>query len=377
MGSSATSESSPDAIPFNDLGRATQAMRAGIDAAIARVVDSGWYVLGPEHAAFESELAAYVGADRAVLLGNGTDALELALSAVGVVEGDAVVTVANAGGYTTIASRLLGAVPVYCDVDPETLQATPETVREALERAPRPPRAIVVTHLYGAMADVEGIAAIAREQGIAVIEDCAQALGARRSGRMAGTFGDIATASFYPTKNLGALGDGGAVVTGSPELADRVVRMRQYGWEGKYRIEHPHGRNSRMDELQAAILRAKLPALDVSNVRRRAIHALYERAAGDAVRFVSRSSDSFTGHLAVIQVDDRTAVQAHLLERGIRTDVHYPIPDHRQPLIAESGPQPSLPATEAATERILSLPLFPELTALEVDRICAALEELT
>ncbi len=376
MGSSATNGRSAEPVPFNDLSRSSAETGERVDDAIARVRASGWFVLGPEHDAFESELAAYLGVEHAVLVGNGTDALELSLAALGVGDGDGVLTVANAGGYTTIATRLLGAVPIYCDVDPDTLQATADTVRDALGRAPRPPRAIVVTHLYGTMADVEGIAAVAREQGIAVLEDCAQALGARRAGRIAGTVGDIATTSFYPTKNLGALGDGGAVMTGSSDLAERVLRMRQYGWEGKYRIVHPHGRNSRLDELQAAILRAKLPALDAANRRRGEIHARYEAAAGSAVRFASRTGESYTGHLAVIQVEDREGVRAHLLERGIRTDVHYPIPDHLQPLIAGSGPQPSLPATEAAAERILSLPLFPELTDTEVDRICAALEEL-
>jgi dTDP-4-amino-4,6-dideoxygalactose transaminase len=308
-------------------------------------------------------------------LANGTDALELALGAVGVRRGDRVVTVANAGGYTTIAARLLGAMPVYCDVDPQTLQASPDTVRAVLDSLDAPPAAIVVTHLYGAMAPVEGIAVLADERGIPLVEDCAQALGAQRGGRLAGTFGLVATTSFYPTKNLGALGDGGAVLTSDEEVAQRVRHARQYGWAAKYRIEHDHGRNSRLDELQAAILRAKLPGLDAANERRRAIHARYETAAQGDARMVSKTGEDFIGHLAVLSAPDRDTVRERLIRAGVRTDIHYPIPDHHQPLIASEGPV-SLPATEAAASRILSLPLFPELTDVEVERVCDALRSL-
>jgi aminotransferase EvaB len=374
------SSSPSDVVPFGDLGRADAATRARIDEAVARVVSSGWYVMGPEHDAFERELAAYAGVDHAVALGNGTDALELGLAALGVGAGDRVLTVANAGGYATIASRLLGASPVFCDIDPGTLETTADLVRSALDGLDAAPAAIVVTHLYGAMAPIAEIAAVAAEHDIPVLEDCAQALGARLDGRAAGTFGAIATTSFYPTKNLGALGDGGAILTSSPELADAVRRMRQYGWEGKYTIAHPHGMNSRMDELQAAVLRVKLPGLDAGNVRRRAIHARYEEAAPAAVRIVNTATgpraDAYIGHLAVAVADDRDAVRARLLDAGVKTDVHYPIPDHRQPLLVAEGPQPSLPATEHAAGAVFSLPMFPELRDDEVDRVCAALGAL-
>lgn len=378
MASSVTQNSQAD-VPFGDLGRSTPGVQAAVEAAVARVVASGWYVMGPEHDAFEAELATAVGVDHAIALGNGTDALELALAAVGVEAGDRVVTVANAGGYTTIATRLLGAEPVYCDVEPDTLQASADTVRAVLDAPGATPAAIVVTHLYGAMAPIREIVALASERGIPVVEDCAQALGARLDAQAAGSFGDIATTSFYPTKNLGALGDGGAVLTSSADLADRVRRMRQYGWQGKYTIAHPHGRNSRMDELQAAILRVKLPELDGWNTRRREIHARYEAAAeaGGVVRMASSargSGTAFIGHLAVALADDRDAARARFTAAGIRTDVHYPIPDHRQPLIAAEGEQPALPVTEDAAARIFSLPLFPELRDDEVDRVCAVLE---
>lgn len=373
MASSGTSGPSPDLIPFNDLSRFAPEVRAGIDGAIARVLSSGWFVMGPEHDAFEAELAAYLGVEHAVLVANGTDALELAFAAVGVRPGDSIITVANAGGYSTIASRLLGADPLYVDVDELRLQASPDAVRDAIASAPLPPSAIVVTHLYGGMAPVTEIVELALEHGIPVIEDTAQALGASLDGRRAGSFGDIATTSFYPTKNLGALGDGGAVVTADPGLAATVRRMRQYGWEGKYNIAHSRGRNSRLDELQAAILRERLPQLDAWNQRRREIHQQYEAAVSPNARLVNTASESFIGHLAVLEVDDRDGVRDRLLEQGIRTDVHYPIPDHRQPLIAGEGTRPPLPVTERAVGRILSLPLFPELRDDEIDRICAAL----
>lgn len=376
MASSGSSGPSPDLIPFNDLSRFAPEVRARIDGAIDRVLSSGWFVMGPEHDAFEGELASFLGVDHAVLVANGTDALELAFAAVGVQAGDGIITVANAGGYSSVASRLLGAEPLYVDVDAIRLQASPDAVRAAIEQAATPPRALVITHLYGGMAPVTQLCDIAGQHGIPVIEDVAQALGAALDGRRAGTFGDIATTSFYPTKNLGALGDGGAVVTSDPELAAKARRMRQYGWEGKYNIAHPHGRNSRLDELQAAILRERLPGLDTANQRRREIHQRYEAAVSANARLVNTADESFIGHLAVIEVDDRNGVRAQLLEQGIKTDVHYPIPDHQQPLIAAEHARAALPVTERAAGRILSLPLFPELRDDEIDRICAALGQL-
>ncbi len=366
----------PDRIPVNDLARIPPGVMAEIQAAIGRVLGSGWFVMGPEHNALESELSAYLGVTDTVLVANGTDALALALAAVGVGYDDRVLTVANAGAYTTIASRILGAVPIYCDVSPDTLLATPESVRAALEAAEVLPVAVVVTHLFGAMAPVEGIVAVAREFGVAVVEDCAQSMGARLGGRHAGTFGDISTTSFYPTKNLGALGDGGAVFTKDPALATAVKRMRQYGWDSKYHIGHDQGRNSRMDELQAAVLRVKLPLLDSMNERRRQIHSCYEAAALGSIRAVNSSSESFIAHLAAFTSDDRDAVRAALAEQGVSTDVHYPVPDHRQDFPTRHPEPVSLPVTEKAAETIFSIPMFPELTDGEVERICRVLQEL-
>lgn len=360
-------------IPFNDLSRTPPEVMARIEESVARVLASGWYVMGPEHDAFEAELAAYQGVDHAVLLGNGTDALELALSSLGVGQGDEVLTVANAGAYTTIAARLLGARAVYADVAAPSLLMTPETLVAALDRIGRSPKVLVVTHLFGAMVDMPGIMAIARERGILVLEDCAQSLGAAIDGRKAGTFGDIATTSFYPTKNLGALGDGGAVLTSDAGLAETVRRTRQYGWKSKYHIGFDHGRNSRMDEIQAAILRVKLPLLDSWNDRRRDIHSRYEAATA---RMVGRSSESFTAHLAVLSVEDRDATRAALRELGVATDIHYPVADHLQDFPSDRPEPVSLPVTEAAAGSILSVPMFPELADTEIDTIVSALAEV-
>jgi len=368
--------SSASAIPFNDLSRTPPPVAEAVSAAIADVVASGWYVLGPQHNAFEVELAEYLGVSHAVALGNGTDALELALAAIGVVPGDLVLTAANAGGYTTIATRLLGGIPVYVDVSAETLLITPHTLEQALAGLDRVPRALVVTHLFGALADVGQLVEIAHRHGISVVEDCAQSLGSRRDGLAGGTSGDIATTSFYPTKNLGALGDGGAVFTNSAELAEAVRRMRQYGWDTKYHIAHAHGRNSRMDEMQAAVLRVKLANLDAWNDRRRAIHAVYETATHGSARLVNTAGEAFNAHLAVLVSEDRDVHRAALRTVGIGTDVHYPIPDHRQSIPGVAPSEADLAVTEWAAGAVFSVPMFPELTDDEVARVRDALDAL-
>jgi aminotransferase EvaB len=360
-------------VPFNDLGRGTAGLRAELLDAVTRVLDSGWYVLGPEHDAFEAELADYLGAPTVVGVANGTDALQLAMLALGVTPGAAVLTAANAGGYASTAARSIGARPVYADVDASSLLLTPATLDEALRGMTVPPAAVVVTHLYGMAADMPAIVAWAAARGIPLIEDCAQSLGAVVGDRRAGTFGDAATISFYPTKNLGALGDGGAVVTRDPATADRIRSLRQYGWASKYRATTPGGRNSRLDELQAAILRVRLRGLDALNARRREIHTRYAAAlALPGVRLVHAASDAYVAHLAVLDADDRDDLRARLNEAGIGTDVHYPLPDHLQP-IADAELRPALPVTERAAQRVLSIPLFPELTEAEIDAVETAL----
>lgn len=359
-------------IPFNDLGRGTVALRSQIDEAIAAVLTSGWYVMGPEHNALERELSDYLGVANTILVGNGTDALQLALSGVGVKAGDYVLTAANAGGYTSTAVRSIGATPCFADIDADSHLLTVATLQASLALIPQKPRAVVVTHLFGGAADMVSIMDWARTHDMLVIEDCAQSLGAMVGEVRAGGYGDAATTSFYPTKNLGALGDGGAVFTSNEDVAARVRQLRQYGWESKYRTTIDGGRNSRLDELQAAILRVKLPLLDSWSDRRRAIHARYEAAATANVRFVNHAGPAFVGHLAVFEVADREAVRLQLKAAGIATDVHYPIPDHLQPLLADQNVV-SLPITEFLAGHILSLPLFPELTEPEIERIVDAI----
>lgn len=362
-------------VPFNDLARATSAERREIDVAIGRVLDRGWYALGPENAALEEELETAVGTTEAVLVASGTDALQLAMHALGAEPGTRVVTAANAGGYASAAARQLRAVPVYADVDPGTLLLTPETLASACARTDVMPKIAVITHLYGAAADMTGIMEWAERAGVHIIEDCAQALGARHAHARVGSFGHAAALSFYPTKNLGALGDGGAVLSSDRGVAATVRSLRQYGWSPKYRVVVDGGRNSRMDEMQAAVVRLRLPRLDSMNERRRAIHRRYEAAlVGHRTHLVNAAGPGFTAHLAVLETDDRRGAIAQLSAAGVATDIHYPVPDHRQPVAPPWGA--SLPVTEQASERVLSIPLFPELTDAEIEVIADRIGEL-
>lgn len=358
-------------LPVNDLARAIAAQRADLDRALGEVLDSGWVVLGPQVRGFEEELAAYVGVAHAASVANGTDALTIALTALGCGPGDLVATVANAGGYSTTAIRNVGAIPVYVDVDPTTALMTVDSMRPALESGVK---VAVVTHLFGAMAAVEEIVDLCHARGVKVLEDCAQAIGAERAGRRAGSIGDAAAFSFYPTKNLGALGDGGAITTNDASLDEAVRSLRQYGWEGKYTVGRTGGRNSRLDELQAAVLRVRLPALDAGNARRREIHHRYSQAASD--QFFGAGDDSFVAHLAVLDTSDRPRARAALDAAGIMSDIHYPIPDHQQPVTAEHHVAGSLAVTEHLAGRILTVPCFPELTDAEVARVCDGLAAL-
>lgn len=348
---------------------------AGLDfrTAVGRVIDSHWYVMGNEVAAFEREFAQYVGGTHCISLGNGTDALELGLRALGVGAGDVVYMAANAGFYGATAAHLIGAEPRYVDVDPAALTMSPQALEAAL--AAGRPKAIIVTHLYGQLADIEAIVAIAERAGVPVIEDVAQAHGARRGGRQAGTFAALGTFSFYPTKNLGALGDGGAIVTRDEAIAARIAQLRQYGWGRKYSVEVPRGRNSRLDEMQAVILREKLPHLDRWNAERRAIAARYNAAfAGLPLTLPASVGDDYVAHLYVVRVDDRDGFREAMKAAGVGTDVHYPIADHRQPAYAGQGTGFALDATEHACDHVVTLPCFPGLADADVERVIAAVQ---
>ena len=357
--------------PINDLSARMAAFRPVLRDAMDRVLDRGWLVLGPEVAAFESAFARYTGASQCIGVANGTDALELALRAIGIGHGSRVVTVANAGGYTCTALSAIGATPVFVDIDEHTQLATYEGVEEALAAGAD---AVVLTHLFGrAVPATASIAALCAARGVKLLEDCAQAHGARLDGQHVGTFGDAGTFSFYPTKNLGALGDGGAVVAMSADVADRVRRLRQYGWTSKYKTDLAGGRNSRLDELQAAVLMAFLPELDAMNARRRHIATRYSKgiASPHIVTPTAEEDDNaYVAHLYVIRSERRDELRQHLHAEGILSDVHYPIPDHRQSIASADG---RLPVTEALAERILTLPCYPEMDDATVDRIIDAI----
>lgn len=357
---------------INDLKAHLTAHRADIDLAIARVLDSGWLVLGPEVRGFEEEFAALVGVPHACAVANGTDALELALRAVGVQDGDLVATVANAGMYTCTALAAIGAQPFFLDVDDADLLVSMPEVERALGSGIR---AFVLTHLYGrAVPHAAEVAARCRERGIAVVEDCAQAHGARLRGGSAGAFSDAASFSFYPTKNLGALGDAGAVVSRRPEVVERVAQLRQYGWNGKYKVDVPGGRNSRLDELQAAILRVLLPRLDGWNASRRHIASTYSaRISQPLVRLPShRDGRSDVSHLYVVRTPMRASLADWLRSKGVSSDVHYPVPDHRQKVFRGRFSEVDLPVTEKAAAEILTLPCFPEMTQDQIDAVIEA-----
>ncbi|MGJ0387706.1 DegT/DnrJ/EryC1/StrS family aminotransferase [Microbacterium sp. CGR1] len=364
-------------VPFNDLLRGMTRDRTAALEATAAVIDSGYAVLGSQHAAFEKELATYLGAADAVGVASGTDALELAIKAV-MPEGKAVVlTAANAGAYTSTATTRAGFTPRYADVDPRSLCLTAETIRAALTDDIG---VVVVTHLYGFLGELAEIRALCDERGIALVEDCAQAIGASRPEGFASTFGHAGTFSFYPTKNLGAIGDGGAVVPGSPEIAERLRQLRQYGWQGKYNAALVGGTNSRLDELQAAFLRIRLPMVDGFNQRRRDIIARYSEAAADLdptlLAVLPADGSSHAAHLAIARSTRRDDVRAQLAAAGVSTDVHFPIPDYAQPAFARFAPDEVLPDTTEACAQILSLPLFPELRDDEVDRVVEAIRGL-
>jgi dTDP-4-amino-4,6-dideoxygalactose transaminase len=361
-------------VPFVDFKAHVAALRPELDAAIARVLDSGWFILGPEGEAFEKELALALGAADAVGVANGTEAIQLALQAVGVGAGDEVVTSPLTAAFTGLAILSVGARPVFADVDPVTLNVSPETLARAV--TPRT-KALLPVHLYGHPADLDPMLELARVRGIPLVEDACQAHGARYKDRPVGALSGIGALSFYPTKNLGALGDGGAVLVNDPALAERLRRLRNGGQSDRYRHELA-GINSRLDELQAAVLRVKLRHLAAHVERRRALARLYaaELAGLPLLLPAEQPYAHSVWHLFVIRHARRDALQAELHKRGIATLIHYPIPLHLQPAFAGlGGRRGEFPASEKAADEILSLPLYPELTDGQVRAVSSALRD--
>jgi dTDP-4-amino-4,6-dideoxygalactose transaminase len=361
------------AVPFLDLAGLHAELREPLDRAWDAVLGHGRFVNGPEVAAFEAAFAAYCEAGQCVGVGNGTDALELVLAALGIGAGDEVIVPANTFVATAEAVLAVGARPRFVDVRPDTLLIDADTVAPAV--GPRT-AAILVVHLYGQMADMPGLSALAARHGLALVEDAAQAHGARFTGRRAGSWGAAAAFSFYPGKNLGALGDGGAVVSDDAELVTRIRQLCDHGRSGADRYLHEvSGRNSRLDTLQAAALGVKLRGLDEANRARVAVAEHYRKALPDWCVPVAVHPDAdAVHHLAVVQVPDRAAVTRALDAAGIGWGVHYPVPCHRQPAFAAADAGEALPVAEAAAEHILSLPMWPGLTTGQVDRVCEVVD---
>jgi dTDP-4-amino-4,6-dideoxygalactose transaminase len=370
----------PPALPFADPKASYCAHKDEIDAAVRRVLEGGWYILGPEVRTFEQEFAAAVGVSHAVGVGSGTEAIHLALRACGVGPGDAVLTVSHTAVATVAAVGLAGATPILVDIDSRTSTMDPNRLEDTLRHdggaigstGRARPKAIVPVHLYGHPADMPAILDIAARYDLRVIEDCAQAHGAALHGRKAGTWGDMAAFSFYPTKNLGALGDGGAVVTNLPELAARARFLREYGWRERYVSEIP-GMNTRLDEVQAGVLRVKLRYLEQENARRRELAQAYYRLLSTTSLGLPQAVGKVEHvyHLYVVRGRRRESMRSYLAQLGISTAIHYPLPVHLQPayqsrvVLGRGG----LQETEAVCREILSLPMYPQMSDEQVQMV--------
>ncbi|ULA60223.1 MAG: Erythromycin biosynthesis sensory transduction protein EryC1 [Nitrospira sp.] len=348
------------------------ARKREIDQAIQRVLSEGRYILGPEVAAFEQEFASFLGAEFTVGVGSGTEALHAALRVCGIGPGDVVMTVSHTAVATVAAIELAGAIPLLVDIDPRSYTLDVNQLEETLlaSRSLRI-KALIPVHLYGHPTDMSSIMSIAERFNLKVIEDCAQSHGASIGARKVGTWGHLAAFSFYPTKNLGALGDGGAVVTNDPILAARVALFREYGWKERY-ISEMSGANSRLDELQAAILRVKLRFLGQDNVKRQEVASQYDSMLSGSSLIIPRTHPGYTHvyHQYVIRTPRRDALKQFLARSSVGSLIHYPVPVHLQPayrdcLLAPGG----LPETERISGEILSLPIHPHLTADEVRRV--------
>ncbi|HSF18675.1 MAG TPA: DegT/DnrJ/EryC1/StrS family aminotransferase [Vicinamibacteria bacterium] len=355
-------------VPFNDLRLAEPSLARDVARAIDRVVASSWFILGPEVEAFEREYAAAFGFPHAVGVASGTDAITLALAALGVGRGDEVVTSPLTAAFTALAISRLGAVPVLADVEDGALTLAPASVEASITRRTK---ALVPVHLYGNACDMDGLMAVAERNGLAVVEDACQAHGARYRGRPLGGIGHAGAFSFYPTKNLGGFGDGGLVISSDPAVAEKVRRLRNGGQSSRY-VHEEVGLNSRLDELQAAILRAKLPYLQAWNDKRRAHAARYD---GELSRIAVRARPEClpARHLYVVRTQEREQLIDRLRAERIQALVHYPVPVHLQPAYRYLGQGPgACPVAESASAAVVSLPLYPSLETRQIDHVIAS-----
>jgi len=357
-------------VPFVDLHAQHAALRAEIEQAVRALLDRGDFILGGEVERFEADYAAFIGARHAIGVGTGLSGIELALRAFGIAAGDEVITPANTFIATVLAITASGATPVFVDMDPETYAIDARSIGAAVNARTR---AIVPVHLYGQPVDLDAVMAIASRHNLLVVEDAAQAHGARYKGRRAGSIGHAAAFSFYPSKNLGAIGDGGLITTNDDAAAEKIRLLRNYGQRVKYHHSIA-GTNSRLDTLQAAVLRIKLPRLDGWNAARRRHADAYAARLAGCVRTPAVSPDvEHIFHLFVIEAAERDALQARLKSRQIATGIHYPVPAHLQEACASLGYKAgAFPATEAAATRILSLPMYAELTEQQIEYVADA-----
>ena len=359
-------------LPFNDLSR-SDTLSEDFFLRLAEFIRGGLYLSGPQTKTFEHSLAQYLKVPFVRGLSSGTSALVIALKSLELPEKSNVLITANSGGYSRVAAELANLNSVYVDVGLNGLL----TSKELENVEPENIRALIVTHLYGQVGEIDEIQAYCQRNQIYLIEDCAQALGAKKNGKRAGSWGDVSIFSFYPTKNLGAMGDAGAIATSSETIYKRIEKLSQYGWGTKYSIDIKGGENSRMDEIQAFILSERLSILDNLNERRLHIWKRYSQAlVNTKYRLIGEPSESFVAHLAVVDAkEDRELFRSFLEAKGIQTAVHYPISDHRQLGLYEQNL--SLPISEYLEKSVFSLPLFPELTDEEVEYLCAAISEFT
>lgn len=356
-------------IPFNDLKSVFSKFEAELISVSKDIIESGYFVLGPNVKAFESEFAKYVGAKHCFGVGNGTDAIEIGLRAIGVKQNSEVITVANAGGYSTTACLSIGAKPIYVDVD-ENMLISLDAIKNAITDSTS---AIIVTHLYGQAVDVAAIKEISKD--IPILEDCAEAHGAKINGAMVGSLGDISAFSFYPTKNLGALGDGGAILTNNDSIADNISKLRQYGWNTKYHNEIPYGRNSRLDELQAGFLRIMLSHIDELNILRKDILNRYKEAAPNLFDHIF-SDERNVAHLAVAIVQNRDEFREYASECGVSTDIHFPVLDNEQESMSNiEFVANDLTKSKQFVQHIVSVPCYPGMTDEQVTTVCSLLSE--
>ncbi|MBD3275046.1 MAG: aminotransferase class I/II-fold pyridoxal phosphate-dependent enzyme [Candidatus Marinimicrobia bacterium] len=346
-----------------DLVAQYKDLKSEIDEAVHRVLDSGYFIMGPELKALEEEVAEYLDVKHAIGCASGTDALQIALMAHGIGRGDEVITTPFTFVATVEVIALLDAEPVYVDIDPATYNINPDAIKDAITARTK---AIIPVHLYGQTAEMEKINPVAEEYDLAVIEDTAQAIGARRNGEFAGTFGDVGCISFFPSKNLGAFGDAGMMVTDNDDINEKLRMIAKHGSRVKYQHE-ALGVNSRLDALQAAVLRVKLPHIDEWNQKRFQVASNYmENITADEVTLPTiAEGNTHIFHQFSIQVPDREDFQAYLKERDIPTAVHYPIPLHKQPAFQTVGRNTGVPVAEKVSEHIVSLPIYPEMPGEE------------